>query len=266
MNKFIEFLTLLFNEGLSYSSLNTARSAISSFTWVQNKSIGSHYLVSKFMKGVFNLRPALPKATVTWDTGIVLNFLKTWHPAKNLSLLQLSMKVVILMLLITGQRCQTVWEMDLKNITIERDCVTCSFGNPLKTSTVKHHQSELVLKAYPEDKSLCVVYYLKEYIKRTKILRKKGGGSKLFIMTREPYTPVSRDTIARWTKTGLMKSGINMKIFTPHSTRAASTSKAKQSVQLSTILKTAGWRRASTFATFYDKKISDEGWSVKNLQ
>ena len=36
-------------------------------------------------------------------------------------------------------------------------------------------------------------------------------------------------------------------------------------VPLSTILSTAGWKRATTFARFYDKKVENEGWSMKDL-
>ena len=103
----ITFLTTLVKEGLSYSSINTARSAVSSFSLHRKIPVGSHPIISRFMKGVFNKRPALPK-TVTWDTAKVLQFLKTWHPAKTLSLLQLSIKVVLLCLLVTGQRGQTI--------------------------------------------------------------------------------------------------------------------------------------------------------------
>ena len=172
VNSLIAFLTCLFKEGLSYSSINTARSAVSSFSLHRKVPLGSNPLVSRYMKGVFNLRPVIPKISVTWDTAKVLNFLKTWHPAKNLDLLQLSIKVVLLCLLVTGQRGQTIWKMDLRNIYWpnhgdEDQMVKCSFGDLLKTTTRKKHQKELVFEAYPHSKALCVVHYLKQYKKRT---------------------------------------------------------------------------------------------------
>ena len=46
--------------------------------------------------------------------------------------------------------------------------------------------------------------------------------------------------------------------FTPHSTRMAATSKAwKKEVPITTILKTVGWRRASTFTKFYKRPIEE---------
>ena len=57
----------------------------------------------------------------------------------------------------------------------------------------------------------------------------------------------------------MLLSGINTAIFKPHSTKAASTSKAsKKGVPLGHILKTAGWSRASTFARFYNKPVTTE--------
>ena len=62
---------------------------------------------------------------------------------------------------------------------------------------------------------------------------------------------------------GLKTAGIDMSRFTAHSTQSASTSKAIQKLPLATILKTVGWRRLSTFATFY-KKPKCEGNAFQN--
>lgn len=62
----LTYLTELYNAGLGYSCINTARSALSSFLQLENcVSVGSHPLVRRFMKGVFNLRPSLPRYNVT---------------------------------------------------------------------------------------------------------------------------------------------------------------------------------------------------------
>ena len=60
----IEFLTSLFNSGLGYSAINTARSALSAvMKIIDNVSFGEHPLVCWFIKGIFQLKPALPKYT-----------------------------------------------------------------------------------------------------------------------------------------------------------------------------------------------------------
>ena len=114
---------------------------------------------------------------------------------------------------------------------------------------------------FPEDKSLCVVHYLRHYKKRTCALR--GSETKLFISWKAPHSGVSRDTLRRWTKTGLKTAGIDMSRFNAHSTRSASTSKAIQKLPLATILKAVGWRHPSTLATFYKKPIC-EGNAFQN--
>lgn len=53
-------------------------------------------------------------------------------------------------------------------------------------------------------------------------------------------------------------AGIDLNLFSAHSTRSASTSKAAASnIPLGLILKTAGWTNEQTFAKFYKKQIVD---------
>ena len=104
----LQFLTLLYEKGKGYKSLSMARFAISTLS-LGRDIVGSHHLIGKFFKGVFNRRPALPRNNVTWDADVVLNFPKTWAPAKRLCLRQLTLKVTVLLLLLSGQRGQTIW-------------------------------------------------------------------------------------------------------------------------------------------------------------
>ena len=168
---------------------------------------------------------------------------------------------MLLCLLVSGQRGQALWLLDLRNITWSKTDIWCMYGDLLKTSAPNRHQDELVFGSFPEDKSLCVVHYLHHYEKRTCALR--GSETKLFISWKAPHSHVLRDTLRRWTKMGLKTAGIDMSRFTAHSTRSALTSKAIHKLPLANILKTVGWRRPSTFATFYKKPIC-EGNAFQN--
>ena len=53
---------------------------------------GEHPVVCRFLKGIFELRPSLPKYTEIWDVAKVLEYLKTLSPAKELSLKMLTKK------------------------------------------------------------------------------------------------------------------------------------------------------------------------------
>ena len=57
----------------------------------------------------------------------------------------------------------------------------------------------------------------------------------------------------------LREAGINMDIFVPHSTLAASTSHAVGKVPFATILSTAGWSHDSTFRKYYKKHVVGKG-------
>lgn len=109
--------------------------------------------------------------------------------------------------------------------------------------------------AYPPDRRLCTYFVLKEYLKRTRQFRGKTE-TKLLISYSKPHNAVSKDTISRWIKTVLVRSGINIQIYGPHTIRAASASKAYRSgVPVQNILQTAGWTNASTFRKFYNKSV-----------
>ena len=97
---------------------------------------------------------------------------------------------------------------------------------------------------------------LKCYIDLTKDTR--GDLTVLFITTTNQYRKASEDTLSRWVKGMLQGAGIDMKIFSPHSTRSASISMAK-SVQLpiDLILKAGGWRSMKSYAKHYDKQIEE---------
>ena len=106
----LHFLATLFHSGLSYSSINTARSALSSILQVNNNSLhfGQLPIVQRFIKGIYELRPSFPKYTSVWDLKTVLNYLRSQPTASDLALKDLSLKVTFLLGLLSGQRCQTI--------------------------------------------------------------------------------------------------------------------------------------------------------------
>ena len=104
----LQFLTDLFVGGLGYSGLNTARAALSSFLMLSGvKTIGTHPLICRFLKGAFELRPPSARYTTTWDVSVVLNFLRGLHPLDSLSLKFVTLKLVMLVALVSAQRLQT---------------------------------------------------------------------------------------------------------------------------------------------------------------
>ena len=81
------YLSDLYEKGLQYGTINSHRSAISmTHLSIDNVRVGAHPLVSRLMKGIFNLRPAVPKYLKTWDVSVVLKYLISLSPAPFLSL------------------------------------------------------------------------------------------------------------------------------------------------------------------------------------
>ncbi|GFN92355.1 xerd_0 protein [Plakobranchus ocellatus] len=98
----------MYKKKYGYSAINTARVAVSSVN-----DMGSHPLVCRFMRGVFNLRPSCPRYTYIWDLSLVLKYLRTLAPSTGLKLQSLSAKLATLCALVTGHRCQTFHAMDI---------------------------------------------------------------------------------------------------------------------------------------------------------
>ena len=69
--------------------------------------------------------------------------------------------------------------------------------------------NKLVINLKPfENKSICIVECLKEYIERTWTLRKEE--TQMFISFHKPHEAVSRDTISKWIKSDIEKTGIDL--------------------------------------------------------
>ncbi|XP_050707606.1 uncharacterized protein LOC126992815 [Eriocheir sinensis] len=255
----INFLTETFHRNVGYDSINTARGALSSLGIVVNGCrAGVHPLVIRFMRGVFNLRPTKPRYTETWDVKPVLQKLRTMYPLKNLSLKEVTLKLVMLMALTQAARVQTLHLLVLNGITIGDDFISVPLGGILKQGRPSYNIRRIKFQAYPKDASLCVCETLKCYIKATQEHRQitQLNDIKLFISFIKPHKAVSKDTIARWLRTMLNMSGVNTNTFTAGSVRPAAASKAKaMAVPIECIMAKAGWSRETTFATYYDKHI-----------
>lgn len=259
INIAVEFLAELYELGLSYSSINTARCALSAVLDYPNSgycTFGQHADVKRFMKGVFQSRPALPRYNKTWDVKTMLQYLLSMKDTQDLTLKDLTLKLVILVALTTAQRGQSLHLMDTADMIKEKDSLIFMLASAIKQTKPGRPSSELTVKltAYPHDEKLCVVRTCLTYLDKTKTLR--GNETQLFITHQKPHRKASRDTIRRWIQQIMTYAGIDVTVFKPHSVRSAATSKAKENnACISDIMRAAGWTSATTFAKFYDKPI-----------
>lgn len=251
----IDFLTELYESGLAYSAMNTARCALSTFIILEgNISVGSHPLVKRFLKAIYQTRPSFPRYQFMWDTSIVLKYLCNLPSLQVLDLKTLTLKLVMLCALVTGQRCQTLHLMSLEHMFVGPEFCKFFINDIVKQSGPGRKQPELVIPNFQAEPQFCVYSHLKEYLNRTTHFR--GEEKHLFLSFIKPHKWVSKDTIARWVKTVMQDAGVDPGLFKPHSTRGASTSKAYCcNVPLASIMKAGSWRSDCTFQKFYNKPI-----------
>ena len=75
----------------------------------------------------------------------MLRYLKSLYPHGNLSLKQLSYKLIVLLALTTGKRIQTLYFVDLKNVVLSPKFIKIRIGDLLKQTKVGHHLTELYI-------------------------------------------------------------------------------------------------------------------------
>lgn len=161
LGKFLDFLVTLYDKGLKYSTLNTARSAISAIVVLaNNQTLGSHPLVSRFMKGIFKNIPSAPKYKTTWDAQIMLNYLSGLPDITGINLKSLTFKLLMLIALVSAQRGQSLHMLDISFMKVVDTSYEFLLPDHVKQSKPGYKTPSVVLKAYPHDTALCVVFSL----------------------------------------------------------------------------------------------------------
>lgn len=255
----IEFLTFLVKStDLRYSAINTARSALSSLLPRRNGiSFGKDHRVSRLLKAIFRLRPSLPKHTVTWDVSLALNCLMNLHRQGDNSLKIQSLKLALLLCLLSGQRCQTLGKLDLEFMYLDNSRAVFYIPDLVKTSRPSFHQAPLEFKAFPYNPVLCPVRCIQSYLQSTNRWEKESRVGLLFLSYAPPFKPIKAGTIARYVRELLLKAEVDLTTFSAHSCRGASTSAAKKNgLSMAAICKAAGWSNCATFAKHYDREVS----------
>ena len=187
----------------------------------------------------------------------VLKYLRSSSPVKTLTLKTLTLKLVMLIALVTASRGQSLHLLNIENLTRGKSSYTFVIDRLIKQSRPGYSNPVVKLKPYPPDRRLCVCTTLQEYLSRSENIR--GTETQLYISYVKPHKAVATSTISRWIRDVMTRSGIDTSIFKAHSVRTAASSKAKMNyVPTQHILTTAGWSSTCTFAKYYDKPIVKE--------
>ena len=246
----------MYKGGCRYSGLCAARSALSSAIAIPGYNcISEHPMISRFLKGIYNQHPPMPKYGEIWDINIVLEYYANNNDNNKLSMMQLTQKLAILLMILGSQRKHTLTTIDENNVVIEKDKMILLPNQLQKQTKPGKCISPITYCRYPHNNKLCVVQCMEEYTKRRNTLV-DGNIAPLFITVGKPHRPATSNTISRWIKQGLADAGIDTNVYTAHSCRSASSSKAKEvGIPVTEILKRGGWTKDSTFRKFYEKDI-----------
>ena len=227
------------------------------FVPVNGRPIGEHPLIVRLLKGMFNVRPPVPRYNGTWDVNIVLKFLENLHPLETVEMKHLSFKTVALVGLVSAQRSQALAALTLKDMSVAEDGTSFCVSSLLKTSRPGKSSTSIMVPKNTSNGRLCPHTTLQTYISRTESVRNSICTDSIFISLCSPFKAVGSSSLSRWLKTVLSLAGIDSSVYTGHSFRSASTSKASRlGVPLDTILSTADWKNFWYFLKYYKKDVT----------
>ena len=209
------------------------------------------------MAGVFNERTPKPRYTDTWDVDKVLGHIISLGPNSELSDKHLTHKLAMLLALTTANRASEIQGMDLEYMADKDTHMEFTIQKLTKTRRVGDKPQTITLHQY-QDPVLDVVTCTRSYIRRTSTWRTTSAHHKLLLGIVAPHKPVCTSTISNWLKHMMECAGIDVTVYKGHSTRSASTSKAKTAgLSVAEIISRANWKQASTFQRFYNRGISE---------
>jgi len=160
---------------LGYSAMNTARCALSAMLpSSKGATFGKHPLVIRLLKGIFRQRPSLPRYTVTYDVGILLNYMSSRPLNRNNSLEEHTYKLATLMCLLSAQRAQTLGALTLENMHLDKNRCIFYISELMKQSRPNSHPAPLEFSSFPDNQNIDVVECINDYLERTDEVRKEG--------------------------------------------------------------------------------------------
>lgn len=121
------------------------------------------------MNGIF-FSYSLPQQCIEVEKGGQSSF--TQARIEQLMLKDLTLRLVFLLLILSGTRGQTVHLFRLDHMTLSDTKCEFIIARKVKQTRVGCHTPPVCYEAYPSDLNLCVINHLREYVARTQSLRK----------------------------------------------------------------------------------------------
>ena len=118
--------------------------------------IGKHPLMVRFMKGIKKFRPPKPRYTTTWDSDLVIDYLRD---LSYIALKDLTLKLVMLLALVMALRAETLSKLKLTEMEDTGDQIVFRIGETLKTKAAS--TAVLTVRSYHPDSRLCGVILIR---------------------------------------------------------------------------------------------------------
>ena len=152
------FLTALYTSGANYNVVATAQSTLSGLIQIPGvPSIGSHPIIKRVFKGVYNNRPPKAKYHYIWDTSIVMDYLGL-QITEAIGFKALTLKTATLLTILSGQRVSTVHKFKLSGLHFtDKTAIFSIVSDILKHSKPSRKLEPIVFKKFPHYVELCPV-------------------------------------------------------------------------------------------------------------
>jgi hypothetical protein len=241
----IDYLTHLFDVGMSWSTIAIHKSTISmTMPQVDGVNIGDHPLVKRLMRGVFKKRPSRRATPAPWDPLKVFDIFQQWPVELPLS--KLMRKGAFLMSLATAKRASELVALlcDDTHFRWEGENLRFIPSRLTKTDRPGHLTPPFYVKPWKDDLCICPVETVRLILKERDRLRLDH--SALFFRWTFPHQPMDAAAFGRCLDHCLVKVGIQA---APGSTRSVAALAAGAS--LGDVLGMGNWSNASTYFRYY---------------
>ena len=126
----------------------------------------------------------------------MLNHLKGYPDIKEMTLKQLTLKMTMIIALVTAHRTETLKLLSIEDMHIKPGEYSFRITSLSKQNSAsggrQRHLQPVIFKKYDHDKSLRVFSLLEKYIART--VKFRGSCSQLLLCHVKPHGPASNDT------------------------------------------------------------------------
>ncbi|GBC31876.1 hypothetical protein GLOIN_2v1786700 [Rhizophagus irregularis DAOM 181602=DAOM 197198] len=263
INKICEFFSDMLTFGKSYNTIAGYRSAISEMhERIDNFSIGTHPDILKAMQAIRINKPPTSKSDDAIDIIPSLEFIVSLGDNSTMSIRELTCKTAFLLALISACRPSDLHQINAFDYTKTRSSISFNCVAPKEyniavahsASTTKSRLKKIFVGVYPDERHLCPYEAVTSLLSRTSLWRVSADQKRaLFLITKEPHSPASVDTIAGWIKSIL-------KISSPGSTAKdmrvlAAFFAQNAGAGLETVLALGNWSSNSVYHRFYQRGI-----------